>query len=1002
MNKSTLDNSVAKAASKRSAVLRSYAAPIALLCGLMASAGAACAEDAAPTNGPAPEAKVDEVTVTGSRILRNGNNAPTPVTVVTEDSLNAITPSNIFNQLNVIPAFVPTYGAQTPSGLSTMNNTGVSALNLRGLGAQRALVLFDGQRLPPSTPDGLVNVNLLPQMLIQRVDVVTGGASAVYGSDAVSGVINFILDRKFNGLKLDAQGGDSSRNDDKTYQLGIAGGLDLFGGRGHFEASWERSHDDGLSYASQTRPNIFNWTVQGSGTTADPLHLVQGVTDPVYSDGGLIRKGPLKNYNFSSNGVLTPFNAATDGWQNNSDSLLAASTIDQGFARLDYDFTDHLHGYANLVYARDYETGAFSPGVDGRVAFGACNAFLQPAYQAQMGCTNAAVQQSDPNQYVFTLNKVPNPLINLLKTTLGYSTTTNINVIAGLEGDFGKAYHWETSFTYGQTAQKVEQAGTDEDPHWYAALDAVVNPANGQIVCNVTLTNPGLYPGCVPINMFGPSSESQAALNYSFGTVGRTAINKTIGWEGALRGEPFSLWAGPVGMAISGDFRRQSLGVTSTSLPDNPTMDCLGLRFGNCDPTSPQDTHTWGNFVIPLPTVNQNIYEAALEVDVPLVKDLPFVKSLSTNDAVRYALYQNSGGSLDLNGNPTTVNTNFNATNWKLGLVWTVNDQLTIRATRSRDMRAPNLYDLFNPQRYNPNTIGASDYLCPPGVSAGQAGCPIDVAGGTGGPSFTGGNPSLKPEIGDTVSAGFVFRPMRSLSLAVDYYDIKITDAITVLNGSDPTIQQDCYASGGKSPLCALQLRSAGNYTYSPTNTVLAWYSRGVNLGQLATSGIDMELNYRTAIADHTLSVRALATYMEHRTITEFGSVTEYAGTNGDSTIGQSPKWRVNVQLNYNVLPGLDFSAAERWRSAMRFQTDPTLVESGDVAAVAYTDMNLSYALPYRRGLTVFLNVRNLLDQAPPHAGRVLSDQPGGTGDGYSIGDDPIGRYFTLGIRGRF
>lgn len=978
-----------------------HAARIAALCGSMAVAGVVCAQSTTAPDAAATDWQLKEITVTGSRVILNGNDAPTALTVLTEDAMNAITPSNLFNQLSLVPGFVPTFGAQTPSGLSTINNTGVSALNLRGLGVQRALILFDGHRVPPSTPDGFVNVNLMPQMLLKRVDVVTGGASAVYGSDAVSGVVNFILDRKFTGLKVDLQQGTSSRNDNKTYQLGIAGGMDLFDGRGHIEGSWQKSNDDGLTYTDQSRPGIYNWTVQGSGTSADPLHLVQGVTAPRFSDGGVIRNGPLKNYNFASNGVLTPFDPSVDGWQNKSVSLLAASAIDQGFASLDFKFNDKLHGFVNGSVARDFESGAFAPGVDAKVIFGACNAFLQTAYQVQAGCADAATQQSDPNQSTFKLNKVPNPAINLLKTTLGFSTMRNINVLAGLAGEFGQGYFWDSVLSFGETSQKVIQTGTDNDPNWYAALDAVVNPANGQVVCNVTLTNPGLYPGCVPINMFGPNSESKAALNYSFGTVSRESINRTVGWEGLIRGEPFHLWAGPVGMALSADVRRQSLSVTSDSLPDNPTMGCLGLRFGNCDPASPQDTHTWGNFVIPLPAVHQYVYETALEVDVPLLTDLPFVKSLRTNDAYRYARYDNSGGSVDLSGNPIDVNTKFTASNWKFGLLWSVNDQWTVRASRSRDIRAPNLNDLFAPHRYNRNSIGATDFLCPPGLSPGQPGCPVDVAGGSGGPSISGGNPDLKPEIGNTFSTGVVYRPLRDLSMSVDYYVIKVTDAITVLSGQDPTIQQACYASGGASPLCSLQLRTTGNFQYSPNNPVLLWYSRGVNLGELSTRGFDMELGYNTRIASHAFSVRALATYMEHRTISESGTVIEYAGTNGDLVIGQSPKWRTNLQGNYEVFQGFTVSALERWRSAMRFQTNSSLVESGHVSAVAYTDLNLSYSLPNWSGLDIFLNVRNAFDKSPPRAGGYLSDKPGGSGDGYSIGDDVIGRYFTFGIRAR-
>jgi outer membrane receptor protein involved in Fe transport len=921
------------------------------------------------------------------------------------ESMKATTPGTVFQQLNELPAFVPTMGGQTPSGYNADANTGISALNLRGIGAQRVLILFDGHRLPPSTPDGFVNVNLMPQMLMQRVEVVTGGASAVYGSDAVSGVVNFIVDHKFNGLKVDWQNGFSSRSDDQSYQLGLAGGTDLFGGRGHIEASAQRIYSDGLPWTRQSRPDIYNWTVQGSGlTAADPYHLVQGVRSPVFSAGGnVLFSDSGFTGNFAQNGVLTPFNPSTDGFQNSSVWLTAQSKLDQAFARFDYNVSDIVHAYANVAASKDVEYGGFSPGVDGNFVFGACNAFLTAAQQANFGCTN----QNDPNQPQLHLFKVPDPLVNLLKTTESVSTIKNSNLLVGLEGTLGTDYHWDSSVTVAKTSQHILAIGVDHDPPLFASMDAVVDPATGQIVCNVTLTNPGLYPGCVPTNFFGPSSESQAGLNYTFGNITREAINKTVGWDGTLRGTPFSTSAGPVGMAVSADVRRLSLDITSESLPDNPTQGCLGLRFGNCDPANPQNTHTWGNFVTPLPTAHQNAYEAAIEIDVPLLKDLPFAKSLSTNDAYRYTKYSNSGHGLDINGNPIPISSNLSAQNWKVGLVWELNDQLTVRATRSRDMRAPNLWDLFNPPNRQPFSFGTNDFLCPPPSDPLYAQCitnGLPIFGGSGAPTQQSGNPYLKPEIGNTITLGIVFRPTHDLSLSVDAYDIKVTNAITIINGFQTNIQQACAASGGSSPFCALQVRALGNYTYSPQNTVLLWYVRGVNVSEVHTKGIDSELNYHTKIAAHDFSLRALATYMPHLIYSEPPGVTvDLAGTNGlVFGVNQSPKWRTELQLTYNLSQGLDLTASERWRSAMRFQSDPSKFEAGHIASVAYTNVNASYALPKWPKSSIFLNIQNLFDKPPPRAGNVNSNFPGGNGDGWAIGDDVIGRYFTFGVRARF
>jgi outer membrane receptor protein involved in Fe transport len=228
-----------------------------------------------------------------------------------------------------------------------------------------------------------------------------------------------------------------------------------------------------------------------------------------------------------------------------------------------------------------------------------------------------------------------------------------------------------------------------------------------------------------------------------------------------------------------------------------------------------------------------------------------------------------------------------------------------------------------------------------------------------------------------------------------------------VLNGYDPTVQKTCYASGGSSPACLLQVRAGGNYTmYSPQNTVLLWYQTGVNIAGIETKGIDFEANYHGKIAERAFSVRALATYKPHLIYSQAGAQTiDQAGAAYDQNYGlllPSPVWRTQLIMAYNAFQGFDLAASVRWRSAMHFQADRTLLEIGHVASVAYTNLNLSYALPKWPKSSFYLNVQNLFDKAPPPAGPAGVGLPGNSGNGWAIGDDVIGRYYTVGFRGNF
>lgn len=946
--------------------------------GILACASAANAQTAnsgqskQAESQPAADEQLVEVTVTGSRVIRNGNDSPAPLTVVNLDDMLAVHPATVAEQLNDLPIFSGSRGQFTNPSVGNYGtgpaapNPAAQVMNLRNMGFTRTLILYDGNRLPPSSPDGTTDVNMIPQMLLQRVDVVTGGASAVYGSDAVTGVVNFITDTHFDGLKVNLSQGSSLHGDDKIFDGGIAGGTRIFADRGHFEWSLEHRHDPGVLHRSDRQWGRDVWTVQGGGTTADPYHLVENTRISSSSFGGLITTGTLSGQQFASNGVLSPFVAGaptgTTGYQSGGDgafydgSLKASLDMTQLFGRLDYDITDNVRGHVTLTGTDNHNFDIAANNVLSGVTMSSQNAFLSPAYQAQL----AAHGQS-----TFTLGEtfLDVPPINVDTWERQYF------VDAGLDGKFAGDYHWQASYSHSQTKQNVRQNANINNEYLSAALDAVVNPATGQAECNVTLTNPGLYPGCVPLNVFGPTAASQAAVSYILTPTQFWSTTTMDDASASVTGQPFSIWAGPVGMALSGEWRRLGWDLNSSAVPTAP-VSCIGLRF-NCN----NSTLLYANAVTANRSpVSEAVREGALELDVPLLKEVFLAKYVSFNGAARYTYYDTSGS----------------AVTWKAGLDWQVNDQLTLRATRSRDIRAPTLSDLYAPT--STSTITVLDLL------TGQSHLV---------PQQQGGNPHLVPEVGYTTTAGTVFRPewLPSFTLSLDAFFINITNAITSVQGTNPTVQAACYASGGTSPYCALQSRPNGFTDTSAANGVTMWYNENINIASQSTKGADAEVNYAVKAFGNPLSLRVMATYQPHILYTTPGlSNIDLGGVAFSANALQaSPVWRTSFIGRYSPVQNFTIDVMERWRSRLAWTGDRTqIVSSPPIPSVAYTDLNLSYLMKAPGGeLEWFFNVQNLFNKQPPPAAFIGGNGSVGTFGGFVYGDDPIGAYFTLGARYR-
>jgi len=917
------------------------------------------------------------VTVTGSRLILNGNDAPTPVTAVSAEQLLANTPSDIPDALNKLPVFLGSYSQRTTAGAN--HNYSANILNLRNFGMTRTLILFNGNRVAATAPTGETDVNTLPQDLMERVDVVTGGASAVYGTDAVTGVVNFVVNSNFNGLKAYGQGGISQYGDDTSWKVGLVGGTDLFGGRGHVEFSFNHYNSDGIP-TMMTRPGGPKvYTEPGNGTVANPYYLIANSRLPNYTPGGFISTGVLANQYFCFNGILCPFlHGTTSGTANdeiggdggyggeaapgiNANPWLVASLrSNQFFGRFDYSLTSDIHTYlqASMTGAGNYNITFPNNYV---MAYSADNAYLPAAARNQLEAAN---------QTSFTMGRSIQNMVGNQSSAY----TSGIAATWGIEGTLFDDNNWDIHYIH---AENILNERSPYNINWqklYAASDAVSDPATGTPACRVSLTaGAAQYPGCIPIDAFGPTATSNSAFRYVTNDTSWKAKNNMDDLGANLRGRVMDLWAGPLKAALSAEWHRISLEDDSNYDPVKK-VDCSALNPLLCDPTK----SVFNNVVAQLNAVSEDISEAAIEVDAPVIKDLPLAQEVDFNGALRYARYSVSG----------------QAITWKLGLVWNVTDDLTLRSAQSRDIRAPTLNNMFAP--ISGNITAFSDYLT--GVNGNLM---IESLG----------NRNLKPEVAETVTGGGVYRPswLKGFSVSVDWYSIIIRNAISSVNGGSASVESLCMDSRGTSPFCALAIRPYPITNTSSDNFPTLVISEAMNFSKTSTHGIDFEINYISELAtinnslDGSLALRLLGSYQPAILSQSIPGavITNAAGTAGQLGQGGAAK-RITFIATYSLAP-ITVNLMERWHSAERQNSNPTLVfATPNVPSIAYTDLSVNYKFKLSDGAEkteLFLSIENLFNQQP----HVWISTINSAAQGYSYpapsDEDVIGRYFTAGVR---
>ena len=923
----------------------------------------------APQGDGAPE----QVLITGSLLGgETGFAAPTPVTVLNTVQIEQRAAGSVFEIIRDIPSFRGTSG---PSANSTgAQNASKANLDLRGLGSIRTLVLVNGRRHVPDGQTGVFDTNLIPTSLIDHVDIVTGGASAAYGSDAVAGVVNFVMKNRFEGFSGDLHYGVSQRGDNIEYNPSLAYGSSFAGGRGHFIIGGDVTINDGVGtmYArdwGRLEPGAMS--LPSTRAAGLPANLIANhVETSAYNAGGLIvSAGPLKGIEFLDNGQIRNFQfgsivggtemigTGNYGSVENPDQFLrAAYDRYAALSRVEFDITPGVMAFAQFGYGSLHTFGrSFGAQVPNFNKYPVLNTnpFLPAAVKAAMTANNITSFQYSATRH------------DDLGSISSRNRSETFQWDFGARGEVFDNWNWDVGAGIGKAAFVPNIMNTPRTADFFESA-YVVADANGVPVCGPVATNPyfnaqpaivkakliaNLSPGCVPYNIFGTNAVQNQAANAYFNSASEADMEfRQYNVTANVTGAPVSLPAGDVLLAAGYSWRKDYADVVNCA-------DCQRGALMN------QNYSLYHGQII--------VNEFYGEVGVPVLKQMPFAESLDLNAAVRQTHYSTSG----------------DVTTWKVGATWDVDEMLRLRGTRSHDIRAPNINELFNPgSEGNPNVTnkktGASGFI----------------------KSNTIGNLALVPEIGETWTGGVVFQPTwawaAGFNLSVDYYNIRMSNVIATLSAQ--TIMDDFVIHGAASPYAK----------FVTTDSTLLGVSRvdvpQLNLNALKTDGVDIEVSYAVPLEalelPGNLNLRALGTFVNHfHTITTTNDI-DSAGT------ASSPRWSWNGLIAYN-LDRYSFGLMVRYTSQLTF--DPTLVgldgltpgtpAYNAVAALpnsvnqnkwpAALYFNTSFAYDVlqdeEKRAQIYFNIDNLFDKNPP----IVAISIGGSAY------DLVGRSFKLGVR---
>lgn len=931
-----------------------------------------------PTTGEEPS-QVEEVIVTGSRLQRSGLNAPTPTMALTAETIEAKGITNIAELLTEMP--------QVATGLSNANtsysfgNIGLNQANLRNLGVRRTLTMVDGRRRA-GTPDDsnflAFDLGNIPASLVQRVEVQTGGTSAVYGADAVAGVVNLILKDDFDGFEANVQYGSDEGGSYDTLTYGLTAGVNYDRGNAVLHVSrtesggltrgdrglgtrWgfvsnpaNKGPNDGIPARIPMRDMRYAYFAMGTPTGYLPFGTGGAWTDVIF-DSATQTFRPLKA---GDRGVIDGSYSTDEGGNQNADTLVAPLERTNVYAKADYRLADNLKVFSEVVFAditaRDRISAVFdswstsvsidNPYMPKAVRDGLIAAGENSMYYARSH-DEFGMRGTDMNRKYYS-------------------------IATGLEGDFGNTWKWSAVFEYGKSQTSNRNLNDRIDERWFEASDAIRDPLSGNAVCRSVEARAR---GCVPVNIFGQGTISAEAVDYIRADHTSTTDTSQTLLQGLISGDLFQLPAGAVKISAGAEYRKDAIDFR----PSYVWEKALGFFASQFSPVNESN----------------EVREAFAEVLVPLVKDKPFIHSLEVEGAYRISDYERAG-SVD---------------SWKLAGSWAPIPDIRFRVTKATAVRAPSLGEMFNPG--SRGAAGLSDPCDPNLLDSGtehrKKNClalgfdPVTWDPNTRRMTtlvFSTGNPELGVEEADTMTIGAVVRPrfLPGFAFSADYYTIKLDGGIARI-GAQQTVDNCVDLPTLDNQFCGMLTRRADGNLYEVRDSY-------INVSSFEVEGVDFEASYHADVSDllrrdgdlGRISVQGMASYLKHNIFVDRDMATGEETAFDSAGEAANPKWRGMLNATYYRGP-----IQVNWSSRYVHDTvtnNALLNPAEDIGAyynipsVWYHDLSVAMDTPMNVRFTA--GIRNLFNEGP-------RDHPS-TARGNLGMDDLIGRFFFLGAKWRF
>ena len=993
----------------------------------------AFAQVTAPQDAQTSEADTapeSTIVVTGT-LIRNPNLVQSnPVNVTTADQIELKQSNTAEDVLRELPGIVPSIGSAVNNG-----NGGSSFVDLRGLGANRNIVLLDGNRIVPAGLGGVVDLNNIPLALVSRVDALTGAAVTTYGADAITGVVNFVTKKDFAGVDFSASEQITELGDGNYFRTDLTVGANFEDGRGNAVLSVGYQESDpvyqGARDFSVFGVDSFSGTFGGSGTTVPARFTGTRPIDPVTGQPSVnpaTPNGGTRQLDTSTGTAVPTFARFNFNPFNIFQTPFKRYNI---FAQANYEVSDAIEVYTRGLFSKNTVNTIIAPSGSfaGAVTINLNNPLLPTSLRnqfcafdinpaaaiytprftpAECAAAATATGASDPNYRTVT-SGLGRRAVEVGPRISNFQTTI-FDYRIGAKGAITDSIDWDVSGAYGESEKVQTILNYTLQSRFRQGL--LVNGTAANPVCQDTSNS------CVPVNVFGPAgSISPAAadfLNENSSTTIRTSLAQARAVVSGDLGLTSPAASEAVGFALGTEYRRYKAQQSADTLAKTPGE--LGGAGGAA------------------PDINggYDVYEGYAEVIAPLVEDKPFFKSLTLEAGARYSRYSVTGGSSN------------NATTYKVGGSWEPVESLKIRANYAHAVRAPNISELFTP-----NTTGLTNLALDPCAGAAPTtnanlravciaqGAPVGTIGSIANPTAaqanltSGGNLNLKPEKADTYTIGAVFQPtfLPRFSLSVDYYHIKVKEQIGAPLPGD--LISACFgglsAASATNPDCTVIRRSplTGQLDGDPATT-FGLFAPLSNQGLLLTDGVDVVANYNrdlgfaawavNFVGNYTLNSKFKATPNGlNRECTGFYSV------NCSFTGSLQPKYQWSLRNTFTIE---DIDLSLLWRHIDKFRQEPqdvidtgpafvgTLpatgggalsgrtVDFGRIKSFDYFDLTMRFNVS--ENFTFTATVQNLLDKQPPVIGSSIGATTFDSGNTYPSTYDTLGRRYAVSARLRF